>query len=121
MMTSVSIMLYVEDVSSSADFWQTYLEFAISAELDLGDSTSIVLGNDQGFTLQLFEQTFIKRVSPEVSLATPSLLFQTDNIEKAHQKIQASPFFTSEISRRGEHLSFNFADNEGRYFAIAQM
>lgn len=120
MIKQLTVMLYVKNVEETATFWETYLDFTRQAEIDLGPSTSIILGNHQPFAIQLFDIEFIKQVSPEVSLETPSLMFQVADLEAVQQKLKASGTFVNEISQHGNQLSFNFADNEGRYFACCQ-
>lgn len=120
MIKQLTVMLYVKNVKETAAFWETYLDFNRQAELDLGSSTSIILGNNHPFSIQLFDIEFIKQVSPEVSLESPSLMLHVDNLEAVHQKLKTGPTFVNDISQHGDSLSFNFADNEGRYFACCQ-
>lgn len=119
MINQLTVMLYVKNVEETATFWETYLGFS-QTELDLGPSTSIILSNDKNFSLQLFDREFIKQVSPEVSLETPSLMLHVDDLAAVHQRLKTGPTFVNDISQHGDSLSFNFADNEGRYFACCQ-
>ncbi len=120
MINQLTVMLYVKNVEETATFWETYLGFKRQAELELGPSCSIILGNNKQFAIQLFDSEFIKQVSPEISLETPSLMLHVDDLAAVHQKLTTGNTFVNDISQQGDSLSFNFADNEGRYFACCQ-
>ena len=120
MINQLTVMLYVTNVEETATFWETYLGFTREQTLELGPSTSIVLGNNHNFSIQLFESDFIKQVSPEVSTETPSLMLKTANLEVLHTKLKTAGTFVSDITDLGGQHTFNFADNEGRYFACTE-
>ena len=120
MINQLTIMLYVKDVEETAKFWERYLDFNRQQEIEVGPSTSIILSNDKNFAIQLFDVEFIKQVSPEISLETPSLMLHVDDLEAVHKKLKTGNTFVNDIASHGGNLSFNFADNEGRYFACSQ-
>lgn len=120
MINQLTVMLYVKSVEETAQFWETYLGFNRENELEVGPSKSIVLGNNKQFAIQLFDIEFIKQVSPEVSFETPSLMLHVDDLEEVYQKLKTGSNFVNDIASHGGNLSFNFADNEGRYFVCCQ-
>ena len=119
-MKTAILMIYVENVSDTKEFWENYLGFTEEKVIDLGQSQSVVLTLENNFTVQLFEKEFIRSVSPEVSLEMPSIAFYVDDLEASHQHIAKSGNFISEIMNHGGQESFNFQDNEGHYLAVIQ-
>ncbi|EUJ26132.1 Glyoxalase/bleomycin resistance protein/dioxygenase superfamily protein [Listeria floridensis FSL S10-1187] len=92
-----------------------------AAEQEMPDgSLMIKLDLANQFALCLFNQDFIKKFSPEVSLETPSIMLFSTEIEKLHAKISEQGFFISPISDEHGQKGFNFADPEGHYFAVSE-
>ncbi|MGX7031609.1 VOC family protein [Vagococcus zengguangii] len=114
------LMIYVENVKATQAFWTTYLGFTVEKTLDLGPSQSVVLNLEDNFRVQLFEKSFIEQVSPEVSLAMPSIAIYVDNLEDYHQEVARAGLFISDISEHAGQRSFNFQDNEGHYLAAIE-
>lgn len=69
----------------------------------------------------LIDRKATAKVSPEVSLAFPSILIRTDDIVKLRQKIDESGFWISDIVETGSARSFSFRDPDGSCFGAAML
>lgn len=113
------VMLYVNNVEESAEFWLKYFEFTFEESFDLGETKSIIISDGQSFSMQFFQVDFIKVVSPMVSLETPSIMFTVNDFEGLRQNLLADGFFVGEVQVQETRLVCNFQDNEGRYLAVS--
>ena len=57
---------------------------------------------------------------PEVNLHTPSLLFYSENLDQLYKDFSDKGITVGEIVSMPGGRVFNFADNEGNYFAIME-
>ena len=84
------IMLYVNNQDEAVSFWTEKLGFAVISEENLdqgfrwieiapqkGAETSIILHNKE----------LVAKMSPELNLDTPSLMFFTENLEQLHHDL----------------------------------
>lgn len=120
------LMLYVNDVAASADFWTTKLDFKkIDSMVMDGKTISVELlpYEDCDVNLVLFDKEFVKSTSPitEEYMGVPSLLFSSYDIKETHQKLRERGVQVSDISDMQGLINFNFCDNENRYFAIREI
>ncbi|BDZ31917.1 glyoxalase [Lactiplantibacillus sp. WILCCON 0030] len=116
-MQKTRIMIYVEDVDRVVKFWQDYFEARIETISSLPDNfKSIVLTISPTVELAFFPKAFIAKYSPEVLGNTPSLLFFSEQFKALHAKLPT----VGDIVDHDGMLTFNFADPEGNYFAVAQ-
>jgi lactoylglutathione lyase len=117
------IMLYVNNQDKSVSFWTEKLGFVVISEEELdqgfrwieiapqkGAETSIILHNKE----------FVAKMSPELNLETPSLMFFTENLEQLHQDLSTKNITVGEIINMPSGRVFNFADNEENYFAVME-
>ncbi|MDH6365482.1 lactoylglutathione lyase [Enterococcus sp. PF1-24] len=115
----VKIMLYVNDVAKASDFWQS-IGF-IELERQEVDGTLVVelaLKESGEVQLVLYDLNFIQAHSPEVMGSNPSLMFASDDTMALYKKMKAQKVELGELMLLGEDYVFNFADNEGNYFAV---
>lgn len=117
------IMLYVNNQDEAVRFWTEKLGFAVISEEKLdqgfrwieiapqkGAETSIILHNKE----------VVAKMSPELNLDTPSLMFFTENLEQLHQDLSSNNITVGEIINMPSGRVFNFADNEENYFAVME-
>jgi lactoylglutathione lyase len=117
------IMLYVNNQDESVSFWTEKLGFVVISEEELdqgfrwieiapqkGAETSIILHNKE----------FVAKMSPELNLDTPSLMFFTENLEQLHQDLSTKNITVGEITNLPSGRVFNFSDNEENYFAVME-
>ncbi|SJZ42352.1 VOC family protein [Anaerorhabdus furcosa] len=117
MINKTRIMLYGNDIDKLSEFWK----FAFNAEIietnELPDGfTNKVLSLSPTIEISLFNKEFIKKYSPEVIDAVPSLMLYTNEFDELHQRIKTASM-TMEIDG---HPSFNFSDPEGNYFVVVK-
>ena len=72
--------------------------------------TSIILHNKE----------VISKMSPELNLGTPSLMFFTENLEQLYKDLSNKNITVGEIVTMPSGRVFNFADSEGNYFAVME-
>jgi predicted enzyme related to lactoylglutathione lyase len=117
----VKIMLYVNDVNESSKFWQS-IGF-IEKERDAVDGTIVVEiapSEASSTRIVLYELAFIQQHSPEVAGNTPSLMFFSEDITGLYKGMKEAGVTLGElIQLPGGELVFNFADNDGNYFAVS--
>jgi len=117
------VMLYVGNQEQAVRFWTEKVGFSVISEEDNGQGmrwieiaptiraeTSIVLHNKE----------FVSKMQPELNLGTPSLLFFTENLVEFHSSLSRKGVVVGEIVHMGTRKVFNFADNEGHYFAVME-
>jgi len=114
------IMLYVNNQDEARDFWTEKLGFQVIAEED----------NDQGMrwieiappgadtTIVLQNKEFVAKMSPELNLGTPSLMFYTENADQLYEDLKNKNVKVGDIMDIPTGRVFNFADNEENYFAV---
>lgn len=117
----VKIMLYVNDVNESSKFWQS-IGF-IEKERDAVDGTIVVEiapSESSSTRIVLYELAFIQQHSPEVAGNTPSLMFFSEDITGLYKGMKENGVTLGELVQLpGGELVFNFADNDGNYFAVS--
>lgn len=116
----IKIMLYVDNVAESADFWQK-IGFA-EIERDEVDGTLVVEvapTATAGTHLVLYDRNFIEQHSPEVATNQPSLMLESAEIETLYKHMKDSGVRVGEMIQLPTGLVFNFIDNDGNYFAVS--
>ncbi len=68
----------------------------------------------------LMDRALVERFSPEVSTATPPLLFHVADIEAVHEKMEKGGATVSPLVDMGGMRSFSFSDDEGHWMAAAE-
>lgn len=114
----LGLMLYVDDVVAEKAFWQA-TGFIIVSESQVMDFETFDMKNhaQATATITVYDKAFIKQVSPEVVDHIPSLLFESDAIEKLHERISGLTDTCSPLNQE-PFLNFNFASPSGLYFAV---
>ena len=118
------VMLYVEKFNDTVEFFTEDLGFVVLDEMELVEgfkSVTIAPSIDNETEIVLFDKKFIKKYSPEVSLETPSLMFNTTDIDKLYTELKAKEITVSELVDMQNFRVFNFSDREGNYFAVSEL
>lgn len=76
---------------------------------------------DSEVSFVLHDKAIIVQMSPELDLATPSILFETTDIDSTYQELTANEVMTNPIVDMGSMRVFNFSDNDNNYFAIREV
>ncbi|MED1605113.1 VOC family protein [Cytobacillus sp. FSL W7-1323] len=116
------IMLYVNDQQTSLQFWIEKIGFKLIAENDEGDFKwyEVASSEQTETTIVLQDKQTVAKMSPELNLGTPSLMFYTTDIEKLYQTYKNKEVTVGELVEMPFGKVFNFADNEGNYFAVME-
>lgn len=116
------IMLYVNDQDESLKFWTEKAGFNVVADeknehmrwIEIAPTdeaqTSIVLHNNE----------LISKMQPGLNLNTPSLLFFTEDLDSLYKEYVDNNITVGELVNMPSRRVFNFADNEGNYFAVME-
>ncbi|MBG9549083.1 VOC family protein [Cytobacillus firmus] len=117
------IMLYVNNQDEAVNFWTEKAGFHVLAEEDNGQGmrwievspskeaeTSIILDNKE----------WVAKLSPGLSLGTPSLMFFTEDLERLYSDFSNKGITVGEIVDMPSGRVFNFADGEENYFMEAR-
>ncbi len=117
------IMLYVNNQDEAVKFWTEKLGFAIIAEENNNQGfrwIEIAPKNGVETSIILHNKEFVSKMSPDLNLATPSLMFFSENLEQLHNDLVNKNITVGEIVNMPSGRVFNFADNEENYFAVME-
>ncbi|MEE1106958.1 MAG: VOC family protein [Macrococcus canis] len=117
------VMLYVKSQQQSIKFFKDALQFHVIKEEVLPEdyrSYEIAPKESNETSIVIFDQEFIKKYSPMVSLVTPSLMFKTDDALKLREDMVAKGITVGEIMELPHGTVFNISDYEGNYFAVIE-
>jgi len=117
------IMVYVNNQDEAVKFWTEKVGFIVISEEDNGEGMrwiEIAPQKNSQTTIVLHNKEVIAKMGTGINLETPSLLFFTEDIEKLHVKLSDNNVHVGEIMSMNLGKTFNFADNEQNYFAVAE-
>ncbi|MEH7504639.1 VOC family protein [Neobacillus drentensis] len=117
------IMLYVNNQEESLKFWTEKAGFSLISEQDNGQGMKwfeIAPTKDAQTSIVLHNKELVAQFSPEVNLGTPSLLFFTKDLDQMYKDFSDKNITVGEVVNVPEGRVFNFADDEGNYFAIVE-
>lgn len=118
------VMIYVEDPRRVADFWVQRLGFTEVDRQDLDGtplSVEVTHAAGSGAARVLFDRAVVAEMSPELALATPSILFGSHTLIEMRDQLMASGVEVGALVEHGGQTTFNFSDPEGNWFAVAQL
>lgn len=117
------VMLYVEDQAAVRDFWVDKLDFVVvSEEVVNGEIQWIEIAptNDVETTFVLQNKKKVAEMNPDMNLGTPSILLFGENVAELYEEYKNKGITVGELVDLPMGRVFNFADNEGNYFAICE-
>ena len=116
------VMLYVQDQEQSVSFWTEKLGFQVVADHEENGMRWIEIAPpfEDGTTILLHDKELIAKMSPELNLGTPSLMFFSNDVEQLHEDLSSKDVTVGEIVNMGAGKVFNFADDEKNYFAVME-
>lgn len=119
------VMVYVADQDKAVKFWTEKAGFTVIADEGSEEMSirwiEIAPAEDSATTIVLHDKEVISKMSPELNLDTPSLMFYTDNVDKLYTDFKERGVVTGELVNMGIGRSFNFADDEENYFAVMEL
>ncbi|MBC1584890.1 VOC family protein [Listeria seeligeri] len=117
------VMLYVEDQAAVRDFWVEKLDFVVvSEEVVNGEIQWIEIAPTKGVetTFVLQNKKIVAEMNPDMNLGTPSILLFGENVAELYEEYKNKGITVGELVDLPMGRVFNFADNEGNYFAICE-
>lgn len=117
------IMLYVNNQDEAVKFWTEKVGFTVISEEDNGEGMrwiEIAPTKDAETSFVLHNKELIAKMQPELNLGTPSLLLFSDNLDELYKDFAEKEITVGELVTMPSGRVFNFADNEGNYFAILE-
>ncbi|MEY3407927.1 MAG: hypothetical protein RL038_988 [Actinomycetota bacterium] len=113
------VVLYCKDSDENAKFWTEQLGMVKKDEIQIGEHKVIKVGFvDQTFSFELVPLELMQENPDGLDLATPSIAFEVENIEELHTQLSARGVKATEPNDHMGRMSFAFADNEERWFAV---
>lgn len=116
-------MLYVNNQDETVKFWTEKAGFSVISEEDNGQGMrwiEIAPTKDAETTIILHNKELIAKMQPELNLQTPSLLLFSDNLDALYQDFKDKQVTVGDMVTMPSGRVFNFADNEGNYFAVLE-
>lgn len=116
------IMLYVNNQDEAVNFRTEKIGFSVISE-ENGEGMrwiEIAPSKDAETSIILHDKETVKKMSPELNLGTPSLMFHTENLDQLHSELSSKNIFVGEIIDMPSGRVFNFADGEENYFAVME-
>lgn len=117
------IMLYVNNQDETVKFWTEKVGFKVISEEDNGQGMKwieIAPTEESETTIILHNKEFIAKMQPELNLQTPSLLLFSDNLDELYKGFTEKQITVGDLVNMPSGRVFNFADNEGNYFAVME-
>ncbi|MDF2911402.1 MAG: hypothetical protein K0Q56_2283 [Sporolactobacillus laevolacticus] len=117
------IMLYVNNQDDSLKFWTEKAGFHLVSKEDNGQGLrwfEIAPSEEAETSIVLHNKELIAKMQPELNLGTPSLLFFTEDLDALYKNFTDKKITVGNIVTMPTGRVFNFADNEGNYFAVLE-
>jgi lactoylglutathione lyase len=117
------IMLYVNNQDEAKDFWTEKVGFIVISEEDNGQGfrwIEIAPTKEAETSFILHNKEFIAKMSPELNLGTPSLMFFSKSFDNLYSDLSNKNVTVGEIVNMPSGRVFNFADIENNYFAVME-
>lgn len=117
------VMVYVYNPRKVADFWIEKIGFTEENIVENENgvfSVELKVNKPSDASIVLLDKKIVEQMSPEVDLATPSIMFSSDNIADTRNQFIDAGIAVGEIVDNGNSKTFNFADNESNYFVVEE-
>ncbi|PEP87358.1 glyoxalase/bleomycin resistance/extradiol dioxygenase family protein [Bacillus toyonensis] len=117
------IMLYVNNQDEAVNFWTEKVGFHVVVEEDNKQGMrwiEIAPTQDAETSIILHNKEVISKMSPELNLGTPSLMFFSENLDQLYTDLTNKNVTVGEMVTMPSGKVFNFADSEGNYFAVME-
>lgn len=116
------ITLYVQDQQQAKDFWLNKMGFVLKFEQQMGPNMAwIEVGPSEGefTTLVLYSKAAMEQHKPS-KVAHPSILFSTNDIESAYEKMKGNGVKVDEMQRMPFGTMFTFFDQDGNDYILRE-
>lgn len=113
------VVLYVKDPAACLAFWTEKVGMVEKDRKHAGGFDVVKVGfADQRFNFELVPLDLMKNNPDGLDLATPSIAFQSDDLQAMREKLVAAGVNAMEVGEHSGVMAFAFSDNEGRWFAV---
>ncbi|MFB7157353.1 MULTISPECIES: VOC family protein [unclassified Lysinibacillus] len=115
------IMLYVNNQDEAKEFWTEKVGFSVISEEDNGQGMrwiEIAPTKDAETSIILHNKELIAKMSPELNLGAPSLMFSSKDFDQLYNDLLNKNVTVGEIVNMPSGRVFNFADSENNYYAV---
>lgn len=117
------VMIYVNNPRKVADFWIEKIGFTEENIIENENgvfSVELKVNHHSDASIVLLDKKVVEQMSSEVDLATPSIMFSSDNIVDTRNQFIDAGITVGEIVDNGNSKTFNFADIEDNYFVVEE-
>jgi lactoylglutathione lyase len=115
------VVLYVNDVSASSQFWIEKIGMVIKDKSEAGSFSIPRLGfPDQDFSFELVPLELMGANPDGLNLGSPSVAFYVPSLEAMRESLVANNVTCSEIADHSGVSTFGFSDNEERWFGVLE-
>lgn len=117
------IMLYVNNQDEAVKFWTEKVGFSVITEEDNGQGMKwieIAPSKEAETAFILHNKELIAKMQPELNLQTPSLLLFSEKLDELYKDFKDKQITVGDMVTMPSGRVFNFADNEGNYFAVLE-
>ncbi|AKN33819.1 lactoylglutathione lyase [Clostridium carboxidivorans P7] len=118
------VMIYVKDPRAVADFWIDKIGFT-EIKVDTYEtgilSVELTCNNMSDASIVLFDRSIVEKMSPELNLGAPSILFSSYDVMDMRKRLISNGVNVGEIVEMGDSITFNFSDIEGNYVAVQEV
>lgn len=117
--SQAQLVLYVEDVKASADFWQS-IGFQVLSLEDMDGSlvAEISPTNNSPLTFTLYDKNFVETHAQNINTNAPQIMFFAEKIIDLYKRMQTQSIQLGELIQLEDRYVFNFIDLDGNYFAV---
>ncbi|KMK77736.1 VOC family protein [Alkalihalobacillus pseudalcaliphilus] len=117
------VMLYVNDQKKALAFWTEKLNFTkiSEEENEVMRWIEIAPQSGKGSHIIIHHKETVAKMSPELHLGTPSLMFFAENVENLYEEFKKKQIIVGEMVEMPSGKIFNFADDEENYFAVMEV
>lgn len=117
--SQAQLVLYVEDVKASADFWQS-IGFQVLSLEDMDGSlvAEISPSKNSPLTFTLYDKNFVETHAQNINTNAPQIMFFAEKIIDLYKMMQIKSIQLGELIQLEERYVFNFVDLDGNYFAV---
>lgn len=117
------IMLYVNNQDEALKFWTEKVGFSLISEENDGQEfrwMEIAPTKEAETSIILHNKELIAKMEPELNLNTPSLMFFSEDLDQLYKDFSDKNITVGELVSLPGGRVFNFADDEGNYFAVME-
>ncbi|HJE20301.1 MAG TPA: VOC family protein, partial [Aliicoccus persicus] len=106
------VMVYVKNLDAAKAFWTEKSGFSLIDDQIEGDIRWIEIAptKESETSIVLHDKAVIAKMSPELNLGTPSLMFITDDVEGLYQEFKNKQITVGDLVEMPTGKVFNFAD-----------